>query len=231
MVAAQALSDYDPATSAQVSVAVLQALQDQLLHTLLANSASVTAVHDNSMFARIMTSAQVEDFDRTTDSLKGIKDAGAAGGATQTEVSTAISNALDVRLLHILLANSASVTAVHDNSMFSRIMATADANDYDRTTDSLAAIADTAGAGGITSAAASVLISTVVQGIVDGNQLPSSAEVSTIVQGIHDSRSAAISGIVAQAISDADIQTSAGLSGQLSTAFEGWGIPTSAARS
>lgn len=159
-------------SSAEVSAAVQGALVGINLDHLIFASAGNSEVATNSVLAQIAAAsaaADWSDFDNTTDSLQAIRDhvgdgtnlteAGGTGdhlsaipwnSAWSAEVSAATQDALTgINLDHLVFA-SAGNSEVATNSVIAQLAAAsaaADWSDFDNTTDSLQAIADSGGGG------------------------------------------------------------------------------------
>jgi len=110
---------------------------------------------------------------------------------TSAEISGVVLQALQDQNLHTLIQTSASTTSIHNNSIIGMILATAEPTDFARGTDSLAAIADGAGATPLTSAATS----TIIGGALLNYDSPTAAEISTLSANLHTNIGSASAGL------------------------------------
>jgi len=197
-------------------------------------SAGISAVVDTAMDnIGVAISANLETRLAT---ISGAVAAVSAIVLTSGETSVICANALDDLLLHTLIVASASTTAIHNNSIIGQIMATADPNDFVRGTDSLAAIADGAGATPLTSAATSVVVANALDDLLLHTLMVASASVTALNANSIIGRLMASADPVAfdrdtdslAAISNRQL-TSAGVSSIANTALVNRQVPTSAA--
>lgn len=221
---AQALSDYDVASSADVSAIVTVAVAQALSDRQVPSSAAVSGIVIQALTDYdVPTSADVSAIG-TVVAAQALSDYAALVSAN---LSAGVDAVLVQRGLHMVVDVSASVAGIHDNSIIGMTWASASADAFDRTSDSLAALADSGV--GITSAQAS----TIMAGVLADYDVPTSADVSAIASAVVAGAltdadlatsadvSAVVSTVVAQAITDADLATSADVSAVVSVVVAG----------